>query len=341
MSLFERKIKEFPTIIKWVEDTDVSALRRFILDNSLPNRFFLGSGGSYSAAAFAESLSIQKGFMSRAITPFMFDGGHYNKIPASTLLISASGSNNDILRSFREANNGQVQRVGALTLSPKGWLHDEMEKDKSETLFEFPIPTGRDGFLSTNTVLAFYLFLYKVFGYDDIDLLDPTISPDEDKEISDFVNSLKQIPSDGMTSQEAFLHKLEGVDSFFVLYTANSYPAAFDIESKFSEGAMGNTQLADYRNFAHGRFNWFTQRPGQTGLICLQTPEDVQMSEEILSHLPVYVPILRIKTKHRSPLGCIDLLIKEHYLCKAMAERWGLDISRPKVPDYGRYLHNL
>lgn len=61
-----------------------------------------------------------------------------------------------------------------------------------------------------------------------------------------------------MTAHEAFLHKLEGVDSFFILYSAKSYPVALDIESKFSEGAVGNTQLADYRNFAHGRFNWFT-----------------------------------------------------------------------------------
>lgn len=115
---------------------------------------------------------------------------------------------------------------------------------------------------------------------------------------------------------------------------------ALDIESKFSEGAVGNTQLADYRNFAHGRFNWFTQRPGQTGLICLQTPDDVEMSEEILSMVPGHVPALRLRTLHNSQLAAIDLLVKEHYLCSALGQRWGLDLSRPVVPEYGRILHS-
>lgn len=142
-----------------------------------------------------------------------------------------------------------------------------------------------------------------------------------------------------MTAHEAFLHKLEGVDSFFILYSAKSYSVALDIESKFSEGAVGNTQLADYRNFAHGRFNWFTQRSGQTGLICLQTPDDMEMSEDILSMILGHVPSLRISTTHNTPIASIDLLIKEHYLCSAIGQRWGLDLSRPIVLEYGRILH--
>ena len=159
--------------------------------------------------------------------------------------------------------------------------------------------------------------------------------------IHQFLTSLKNISEEEMSDHEAFLHKLEGVDSFFILYTGKSYPVALDIESKFSEGAIGNTQLADYRNFAHGRFNWFTQRPGQTGLICLQTPDDLELSETILRKLPMHVPTLRLRTDHSTPLGCIDLLIKEHYLSSALADRWGLDISRPTVPEYGRFLYKM
>ena len=192
---------------------------------------------------------------------------------------------------------------------------------------------------ASTTVLAFYTLLYRAFGHAELSSVSTDISAKEQEEMNGFVNRLKRISLDELNEHEAFLHKLEGVDSFFVLYSAKSYPVALDIESKFSEGAVGNTQLADYRNFAHGRFSWFTQRPGQTGLICLQTPNDMEMLQEILSLIPGHVPSLRISTTHNTPIASIDLLIKEHYLCSAIGQRWGLDLSRPIVPEYGRILH--
>ena len=261
-------------------------------------------------------------------------------MPAQTLLISASGTNNDICRAF-DAGNTNHQEIRAVTFSTKGRLQSLMNDSEKGKVFSYGIPTGRDGFLSTNTVHSFYILLYRAFGHEDLNDLHTEMKESELNEIIRFITSLKNISEDEMSEHEAFLHKLEGVDSFFILYTGRSYPVALDIESKFSEGAIGNTQLADYRNFAHGRFNWFTQRPGQTRSVCLQTPDDIELSEEILSKLSLHVPTLQLKTNHSTPLGCIDLLIKEHYLCSALADRWGLDISRPTVPEYGKILHRM
>ncbi len=338
MGLFERKIKEFPKIIDWVGKLDVDALAKFVLNADVCNRMFIASGGTYSAAAFAELLSIERGLMSKALTPMIYSGSRYHEIAANTLLLSASGNNMDIRRAYKICHESGRQGLTALVLSEKGGLQEDMRKTDSR-LLSYKQPTGNDGFLSTTTVLAFYLLLYKAYGYSDIDKLQEAIADADMDNINAFVQSLKSVPFDELTDHEVFLHKLEGIDSFFVLYGAKSYPVALDIESKFSEGALGNTQLADFRNFAHGRFNWFTQRPGQTGLICLQHPDDVEMSEELLGMLPMHVPTLRLRTKHASLLGSIDLLIKEHYLCSAIGEKWGLDISRPVVPEYGRILH--
>lgn len=339
IKLFDKKISQFPDIISWAKTLDVTEPGKFLTNNKA-NKLFLASGGSYSAAAFAELLSVKKQIMAHAMTPHFYLTSGFYSLPAQTLLISASGANNDICRTF-EAGKANLQEMKAITLSSKGKLQSLMNDSESGNVYSYDIPTGRDGFLSTNTVLSFYILLYRAFGYNDLDELQTEMPETESEEINRFITSLKHISDEEMTEHEAFLHKLEGVDSFFILYTGKSYPAALDIESKFSEGAIGNTQLADYRNFAHGRFNWFTQRPGQTGLICLQTPEDTELSEEILNRLPVHVPILRLRTSHTTPLGCIDLLIKEHYLCSALADRWGLDISRPSVPEYGKFLHGM
>lgn len=339
MGLFENKIKQFPQILEWAEKQDVSGMRRFLLDDAGCNRLFVASGGSYSAAVYAEQLSAGKGVMSHALTPLLYAGSGFAGMAAKTLLISASGCNNDILRAYDNAHHAMAQDAGAVVLTSKGRLQTILQEQNACNLFCFDIPTGRDGFLSSVSVLAFYALLYRAFGHDDLGSVGVGISEAEQEDIDGFVNLLKRISLDELTEHEAFLHKLEGVDSFFILYSAKSYPVALDIESKFSEGAVGNTQLADYRNFAHGRFNWFTQRPGQTGLICLQTPDDVVMSEEILGMVPGHVPALRLHTQHSGQLAAIDLLIKEHYLCSALGQRWGLDLSRPVVPEYGKILH--
>lgn len=340
MGLFENKIKQFPKILEWAESQDVSRFGHFLLDDESHNRLFIASGGSFSAAVYAEQLSAEMGLMSHALTPLLYTGSGFADIAAKTLLVSASGYNNDILRAYGNAHSAKRQEVGAVTLTQEGRLQALIQEQCTDSLFDFNIPTGRDGFLSSTSVLAFYALLYRAFGYVDVGSVRTDVSDEEQEEIDGFVNLLKRISLDELTEHEAFLHKLEGVDSFFILYSARSYPVALDIESKFSEGAVGNTQLADYRNFAHGRFNWFTQRPGQTGLICLQTPDDAAMSEEILGMVPGHVPALRLRTRHCNQLAAIDLLIKEHYLCSALGQRWGLDLSRPVVPEYGRILHS-
>lgn len=339
MKLFDKKIRQFPEIVEWTKCLDVTELATF-LEYNKGSQLFLASGGSYSAAAFAELLSVKNRIMAHAMTPHFYLTSGFDKIPAQALLISASGDNNDICRAF-EASRDNQQEMRALTLSSKGRLQSIMNEHGEGKVYTYDIPTGRDGFLSTNTVLSFYILLYRAFGYNDLDELNVEVQDSDLEDIHQFLTSLKNISEEEMSDHEAFLHKLEGVDSFFILYTGRSYPVALDLESKFSEGAIGNTQLADYRNFAHGRFNWFTQRPGQTGLICLQTPDDLELSETILSKLPIHVPTFRLRTDHSTPLGCIDLLIKEHYLCSALADRWGLDISRPTVPEYGKILYNM
>lgn len=120
MGLFENKIKQFPKIFDWVERQDVSRLSNFLLDNERCNRLFVASGGSFSAAVYAEQLSADKGIMSHALTPLLYAGSGFAHVAARTLLISASGYNNDILRAYDNGCRAEEQEVGAVVLSSKG-----------------------------------------------------------------------------------------------------------------------------------------------------------------------------------------------------------------------------
>ena len=53
IKLFDKKISQFPDIISWAKNLDVTKLSNFLI-NDKSNKLFLASGGSYSAAAFAE-----------------------------------------------------------------------------------------------------------------------------------------------------------------------------------------------------------------------------------------------------------------------------------------------
>src|SRR5207249_1115932 len=56
-------------------------------------------------------------------------------------------------------------------------------------------------------------------------------------------------------------------DTLVILFSPAIQAAALDIESKFSEAALGTTQLADFRNFAHGRHNWLAKRGDSTAVL--------------------------------------------------------------------------
>lgn len=342
MGKFERDIDLFDSTIDWMMKHSVDNLSNFLKKNEKLPLLFIASGGSYSAAALAETLAVNNGYMAHALTPYMYLESGFKDIPAKVLLITASGNNVDAHRVVEHMANCQSQEFGVLMVNNKSSLTPRLEELGFDNVFVYSIDKyNRDGFLATNTLLAFYILFHKVYDGRDLDILKG--SPDEQvlKEIDDFVNKLKHISDRDLDNQQAFLHKLEGVDSFFVLYSAHNAPVGFDIESKFSEGGIGNTQLADYRNFAHGRFNWFTQRPGQTGLICLQSPGDAELSGAMMEKLLEVVPILKLHTAYTGSLGIIHLFIQAQYLCIKHASRWGLDLGRPFVPEYGKEIHNM
>ena len=333
MGLFEKKINQFPRTLEWATRQDVEPLRWFIASGCGTGLLFVGSGGSYTAAVMGEMLSAGSGRMSRAVTPYVFAWSGLSGVGARTLLISASGGNNDICRAYEAARVSGAE-VGALTLSRGGRLRDMFRADCNPALMACDMPGGSDGFLSSNRVVALCVLLARAFGVEGLGDMDCMPGKEELERIEAYAAGLN-------ISNDTFSGNPGGVDSYIVLYSAATLAAAVDLESKFYEGAIGNIMLSDYRNFAHGRFNWLTQRPGQTAIIALQTPSDRLLAEETIALLPPEVPVLRLASSISSPVGAVSLIIKGHFLCAALASRWGLDLARPSIPPYGHRLYTL
>ena len=77
----------------------------------------------------------------------------------------------------------------------------------------------------------------------------------------------------------AEIERLWCQETILVLYGAEGRIGAIDLESKFTEAALGNLHIADYRNFAHGRHHWLAKRGTSSGVLALVAPGDRDFSE--------------------------------------------------------------
>jgi len=75
-----------------------------------------------------------------------------------------------------------------------------------------------------------------------------------------------------------------------VLHGTSTRIGAVDLESKFTEAALGNLQVADFRNFAHGRHHWLAKRADVTGLLVFVGPEDTDLAKRTLAQIPPEIP---------------------------------------------------
>src|SRR5690606_38597454 len=116
-------------------------------------------------------------------------------------------------------------------------------------LLLFPPPAGKDGFLATNSLLGFMAVLVRAYllelsTAEEWEAVRVNIAPLLD-------TGSAQIENWALTTEHLWRR-----GTTIVLHDADSRIGAIDLESKFTEAAVGNLQIADYRNFAHGRHHW-------------------------------------------------------------------------------------
>lgn len=294
-----------------------------------------GSGGSLTSALFATLLHQQTRRMAIYSTPLeLLSLG--DLIPNSSILfITAGGRNYDILNSFKFAAEEEPQSLNVLCATKNSVLKKLARNYEYANVFEFEPPCGKDGFLATNSLLSFNLLLLRAyensFGnyYKIPESLESLIHPGLSRD-----TFLKELRSQ-------FIPLLSR-DTFLVLFDRWAKPAAFDLESKFAEAALGNVQAVDYRNFAHGRHNWLAKRGGQTGIIALVTPEDEKLADRTIDLISKDIPVVRLSTnKKPGQLAALDLVIKTMFIVDVIGESRNVDPGRPGVPDFGVKIYKL
>ncbi|MDE5877688.1 MAG: hypothetical protein K2H47_09380 [Muribaculaceae bacterium] len=340
MTLYDKVLSLLPDTLMWSQGIDITAAENFLLEADGLPRIFLGSGGSLSAAQLAMQLSVENGIVAAAMTPYQYICSAWSRLPAKVVIISAGGRNIDAINAFKTAYTNPQQKVSVIMTSTATPLEQLMDETGENAKFIYPLK-NRDGFLATNSLLAFYSLLLRIYRNDSIEITDWSFTETIGKNLREFIGRSYTLTTENWDSHNAALYDARETDRFYVLYSPDTMPVAVDLESRFSEGSVGCLQISDYRNFAHGRFNWFHQRKGQTAIIAIVSAESSKVANDILKELPAEIPLMRLTTDLTGSAATIELLIKSMYLARYLGERWGLDIGAPKVADFGRIIHRM
>ena len=320
---FKEELKKLSETIRWAEQQDVTRLAQFLFaENKQIPLVCIGSGGSLSACHYAVQLYQQRnGVLAQAMTPLQLMYAGYNIIRSSKLLfLSASGKNKDILSAIKYGVKYNETGMMSLTLRKNNPTEELLEQYPKVQRWCENIPSEKDGFLATNSLLATFTLLCKA----------ACASKYQDSRFK--LNDLQP---------ETFNLNLSVIQNFIVMYGATGEPVAWDIESKLTEAALGSALLSDYRNFGHGRLHWFDKRGENSCIIALVTPVERELAYKTIGCLPKSVPVIYIETELDGPQASIDMLLKAFRFVNDLGEARGIDPGKPGVPGYGRLLYNL
>ncbi|MGR4866725.1 HAD hydrolase family protein [Caulobacter sp. LARHSG274] len=253
----------------------------------------------------------------------------------ATWLLSAGGGNVDILAAFKSLVAREPRQLGVLCGRAGSPLTELAQAHAYVDLLLFDPPAGKDGFLATNSLVAFIALLTRAY-LAEFDQHGATWAATAE-ELRPFLDE----KSETVARWQEATAPLWSRPTTLVLHGASSRIGAIDLESKFTEAALGNLQLADYRNFAHGRHHWLAKRGSETAILAFLTDEDRTLAERTLALVPSDIPLARIDLPGPSPAAALGSLVGALRITGWAGEARGIDPGRPGVPLFGRKLYNL
>lgn len=318
----------------WAVNVDIETLRQAVRSAGLSPLRAIGSGGSLTAAhALAAFHQLHTGRMATAATPLEAVTEPLES-SISHWLLSAGGGNVDVLAAARALIRREPRQLAILCGRKDSPLAELGQTHAFTDLLIFPPPAGKDGFLATNSLLGFTALLARAYGAE-------FAADNQWLASAEIVQGALHTRSDTLAAWEAEVTPLWSRPTTLVLHGPSTRVGAVDLESKFTEAAIGNLQLADYRNFAHGRHHWLAKRGEISGVLALITDADRALAERTLELIPGGIPQARLSLPGGQTANALLSLVAALRICGWAGVARGIDPGRPGVPDFGRKLYNL
>ena len=318
----------------WAAGADLKPLQQAIRIAGLWPLRAIGSGGSLTCAHALASLHQRyTGHLSTAVTPIVATDELLDATVTNWLL-SASGSNVDIMAAAETLILEEPRQLSVLCGREASPLAKLCRQHPFVDLLLYPPPAGKDGFLATNSLFGFITLLTRTYA----------IEFDSEAGWREVVNCLEPLLSDsviGLEAWETATGPLWMRPTLLVLHGPSTQIGAVDLESKFTEAALGHLQLADYRNFAHGRHHWLAKHNETSAVLAFITDADRSLAERTLALVPADIPQARIAFNGGSSAVALASLLAALRITEWAGIARGIDPGRPGVPRFGRKLYHL
>jgi hypothetical protein len=313
----------------WATTAELDPLRKAVRAAGQSPLVAIGSGGSLTAAhalaAFHRKATHQ---VTAVATPLdavtePFDGS------VATWLISAGGGNVDILAGAEALVMREPRQMAVLCGRGNSPLVTLCRRHSFVDLLIYPPPAGKDGFLATNSLLAFAVLIARAYAAEF------NAEPDW-ANVVETLTALLAAGSGEVAAWEAAAEPLWTRPTTLVLHGPDTRVGAIDLESKFTEAAIGNLQIADYRNFAHGRHHWLAKRGEVSAILAFVSHNDRALAERTLPLIPDDIPQARIEIAGTPVAAALSSLVAALRLTGWAGAARGIDPGRPGVPRFGR-----
>jgi HAD superfamily hydrolase (TIGR01484 family) len=323
---FDKEIEDIPASLTWAFAEPIhSSFREMVSTFSSLPLLVVGSGGSLSGAHFVARLHEQTtGQMARAITPLELLFSQVNPALHAVLFLTASGNNKDILSAFDNSIRREFITIGIICANTASKIVQKSRHYPHVYVYEYSNPVGKDGFLAVNSLLSTCILAAR--AHDAIEASENVI-----QKLINVKPDLHETDLDNVLNRKTIV----------ALGGEWAWPALIDLESKFTEAALGDVLITDFRNFAHGRHHWFDKKGDESTLLVFETPPLLKLAKKTMDLLPRRYPRVVLSSSLLGPLAGIDLCIQIFRLVNEAGKRACIDPGRPRVPEFGRKIYHI
>jgi len=298
------------------------------------NSLLVGSGGSFTASVFGETMYLQAlGKLAKAITPYEFEG--LKKIDKETLVwfISHGGGNTDILGSALHAKKIKHKNCIILTGNKNSKLADIAKLNNWSSIF---VQSQERNFVSIIGLLSQVSVYCGLLAPDDsFKKLEGYFS--EENLRTNFNSAMREmrIVANEIAKSPNTMENIHLVG----FARGWGWPALVDLESKIVEGGVCTIEISELKNFTHGRYMNLFGRPNRR-VILFRTPKDAEIVDFLVKKFKRYIQTYVINTDNCGVVGALDLLIKSLFLSWYLGQIAKKDILKPRFPSQARGLYS-
>jgi len=319
---------------------DIEILSSRISRNLGSGLLSVGSGGSFSAASYACHLhQMATGEISKPMTPLgvvqaLNDPMAKQFVGKSAVIcITAGGSNSDIKKVWQILAKEEPRDLLALCARTNSKIAKESSCYEYPLIYDFDLSSKKDGFLATNSLLAFLVILYRAYMPF---LKQHEALPQNIWDLLPFGNNLDSAINHTKMALNSVLER----EYIAVMFSSEMLSAAIDMESKFTEAALASVQISDMRNYAHGRHHWLAKHAAKSSVIAFSSSQDAEMARRTLNLIPSTVSSHLLEFSDSTTKNPISAIIAVYLMSYVAGINKKIDPGRPGVPQYGRLMYH-